>query len=79
MELLKDYPIVRNNKKRTYLNIECAFDIETTSYLQGDEKIALMYLWGFGIGEDNEIVTGRTWAEFITLCETLQERYNLHN
>lgn len=79
VELLKDYPIVKNNKKRAYLNIECAFDIETTSHLYNGEKTAFMYLWGFGIGEDNEIVTGRTWAEFITLCETLQERYNLHN
>ena len=78
MEQLPNVPIIKNNKKMQYLNIECAFDIETTSYLQGGEKNAFMYVWAFGIGEENEIVTGRTWEEFLTLCDRLQTHYELN-
>lgn len=79
MELLQDYPLVKNNKKRTYLNIECAFDIETTSHLYNGEKTAFMYLWAFGIGSDNEIITGRTWGEFLDVCKEIQSYYELSN
>lgn len=75
---LPEFPFIKNNKKRLYLNIECAFDIETTSYTYNDDKVAFMYLWGFGIGENNEIVTGRTWDEFLSLCKVLQQRYDLN-
>ena len=31
-----------------YLNIECSFDIETTStYTKDGKKFSFMYLWGF--------------------------------
>ena len=79
MELLQDYPLVKNNKKHTYLNVECAFDIETTSYLYNGEKTAFMYLWAFGIGSDNQVVIGRTWAEFLELCKKIQSYYELTN
>ena len=45
------------NSKSTlkYYNVECGFDIETTStelYEDGQEKkFAFMYLWGFGIND----------------------------
>ena len=70
------------NSKSTlkYYNVECGFDIETTSteiYEDGQEKkFAFMYLWGFGIKD--YIVYGRTWQEFIDLCETLQETLELY-
>ena len=32
-----------------YYNVECAFDIETTSTTQGEQKVAFMYEWTFGI------------------------------
>lgn len=76
---LKEYKTVKKHSKKScveYINIPCAFDIETTStYTNSNEKIAFMYIWQFGI--DDEIVYGRTWGEFIELCETLQTRYNL--
>lgn len=69
---------IRTNKKIEYLNIESAFDIETTSIkLQGGEKSAFMYIWMFGIGYGEKVYYGRTWKEFIELCKLLQQTYNL--
>lgn len=74
-----DFNIIRTNKKVEYLNIECAFDIETSSVkLANDEKSAFMYIWMFGIGFENEVYYGRTWEEFLELCKLLQNVYGLH-
>lgn len=68
-----------NNKKNiSYLNIESAFDIETTSVkLNGEVKSAFMYIWMWGIGYGNNVYYGRTWEEFINLCKLLQKIYKL--
>lgn len=34
------------------------------------EKCSLMYVWQFGI--NGYIIVGRTWEEFVTMCETIQ-------
>ena len=62
-----------------YLNIECSFDIETTStYMDGD-KFAFMYLWGFGIGDDGKhLYYGRTWDELIIFLNNLSNELGLH-
>ena len=62
-----------------YLNIECSFDIETTStYIDGD-KFAFMYLWGFGIGDDvKHLYYGRTWDELIIFLNNLSNELGLH-
>ena len=77
----------RESKKRdiTYLEIPCAFDIETTTIYEKDEKgqidasrfrpYAFMYHWQFCL--DDEVVFGRTWAEFSTLLSTLSTRMHL--
>ena len=36
---------INTNKKVTYLNIPCAFDIETTSMIINGEKFAFSYVW----------------------------------
>lgn len=69
---------IKTNKKVTYLNIESAFDIETTSYINNGEKSAFMYIWMFGIGLGKEIFYGRTWEEFLDLCEKLQHYFGLN-
>ena len=51
----------------TYYNIESGLDIETSSIIINDEKVAFMYIWAFGIKD--VIVYGRTW-------EQLKEFYN---
>ena len=47
-----------------YLNIECAFDIETSSTYVNDDKFAFMYEWTFGIGNKDNIFYGRSWESF---------------
>lgn len=68
---------VVTNKKITFLNIESAFDIETTSTVVHGEKIAFPYIWMFGLGMGNKIFYGRTWEEFLELMQKLQEHFNL--
>lgn len=72
-----NFDIVKSNKKIAYLNIEAAFDIETTSMKVGESKVAFMYVWMFGIGYGTETYCGRTWEEFAELCRKLQVRYGL--
>lgn len=71
------YSTIRTNKKVTYLNLACGFDIETTSFMSGDNKLAHMYIWAISIGHGNGVFYGRTWEEFIDLCETLQTHFHL--
>lgn len=52
-------------RKQKYLNLPCAFDIESTSTTVNGEKVAYMYLWTFAIGE-HIIIQGRDWDEWQT-------------
>lgn len=72
-----EYETIRTNKKKTYINLECGFDIESTSTYIQDEKVAFMYEWTFGIKDKNFICYGRTWEQFIELCEKLQKHFDL--
>ena len=51
--------IVKNNKNIEYFNIPAAFDIEVTSFYDGERlpenKRALMYVWQFGICTQSSI------------------------
>ena len=69
-----------HTKKSTeYLNLECAFDIETTStYTKDNKKFSFMYLWGFGIGEHGEYIRyGRTWEDFKALLNDVANELNI--
>lgn len=66
---------VIDNKRVQYYNFPCAFDIETSSLLCDGEKFACCYFWSFCLNGGN--IIGRTWEEFITLCERLQEKLEL--
>lgn len=76
-------PFIRTNKKASnnenieYLNIESAFDIETTSVKIQEVKAGFMYIWMFGLGYGNNVYYGRTWEEFKGLCELLQKAFHL--
>lgn len=66
-----------NNKGLYYLNIPCAFDIETTSFERGNgEKLATMYIWQLGI--NGYIILGRTWTEFIRALNIISEYFALN-
>ena len=61
-------------KALRYYNIECGFDIETTSTYIDGQKAAWMYEWTFGIKDT--IIIGRTWHEYLVLLEVLQSVYS---
>lgn len=56
-----------------YLNVGCAFDIETTSYYSKsyDKDLATMYVWQLSL--DKDTIMGRTWTEFKELMDTLSD------
>lgn len=67
-----------SNKKLKYFNVPCAFDIETTSFIDKDgEKTAIMYEWSFCIY--GAVIIGRTWYEFITMINTLSRILQLND
>lgn len=72
-----EFPIIKDNKKIQYLNIESGFDIETTSITTNGTKSAFMYVWQIGIGYGNDVFYGRTWADFLDLCEQLSTYFEL--
>lgn len=57
--------------KKRYLNVASAFDTETTSFIdsQDKEETALCYIWMFGIGDT--VVYGRELDEFVDLINKL--------
>lgn len=63
------FPTVTTNKRETFYNIPCSFDIETSSFYDGDEKRAIMYEWTFGICD--QVTYGRTWNEFTVLMQAV--------
>lgn len=77
LEKLEPFPIIKNNKKVEFYNIECGFDIETTSEKIADDKRAFMYVWQIGIGYQNRVFYGRTWVEFMELMQQLSIHFDL--
>lgn len=69
------FNIVINNKKEEYYNIASAFDIETSSFMDRDNKRAIMYCWQFGI--DNLVTLGRTWEEYFSMMDILSRILSL--
>ena len=72
----KNCPKVKNRKgnpagkKRHYVGITTAFDIETT--LIDDIEQSLMYIWQWQFGEDYTVI-GRTWDEFLDLQNRIKK------
>ena len=71
----KKPPIIKNRrgnpggKKRHYIGITTAFDIETT--LLDDICQSVMYIWQWQFGTEYTVI-GRTWDEFITLQKRIK-------
>lgn len=80
-------PESKKRKGASYLEIPCAFDIETTNiYRRTPDGIldtktmtpyAFMYHWQFCIGY--RVVFGRTWEEFRKLLKAIEKNMNLSN
>lgn len=78
LDSLGDIPTVKARKSAVYLNIEAAFDIETTStIIDGERKAAFSYIWMFGIGLGNTVFYGRTLSEFVETCDFLSDYFGL--
>ena len=71
----KNCPMVKNRrgnpagKKRHYVGITTAFDIETT--LIDDIQQSVMYIWQWQFGTDYTVI-GRTWDEFLDLQQRIK-------
>ena len=82
-ELLKIKPQwVYTRKKVNYLNIPCAFDIETSSFykksrhMDCEEKQAIMYIWMLSI--NGTVFIGRTYEELLSFLDLVYKRFKLH-
>ena len=68
-------PLLKNRrgnpggKKRHYIGITTAFDIETT--LLDSVEQSVMYIWQWQFGEDYTVI-GRTWDEFLDLQKRIR-------
>lgn len=65
-----------HNHTIEYLNVSCAFDIETTSYYYNNAKHACMYHWQVGV--NGRIIFGRTWSDFMYLMNSLSTELKLN-
>lgn len=69
-------------KKIEYLENFITFDIETTTFQYGlkatkkPDYLGMMYVWQVAFN-DNYVVIGRTWTDFIQLLDTLKDNLKL--
>lgn len=69
--------VIKTKKKGNFYNIPCSFDIETTSFIQNNDKIAIMYEWTIGIY--GYVIIGRTWEELIQCFESIHNIFETSN
>lgn len=58
-------------------NVPCAFDIETSSFYNNDEKVAICYIWQFAF--NGYVFIGRTLEEFVTFLDSFVEEMEIDN
>lgn len=78
MEIVRDIcdgKIVQGKGRTNYYNVPCSFDIETTSFMDNGEKVAIMYEWSFSV--TNFVIIGRTWEQYQTLLDMLISQLKL--
>lgn len=63
--------VVGRGRQPRYYDYACAFDIETTSFYEGREKRAIMYVWQMAFEES--VIIGRTWDEWLTVLRRISE------
>ena len=63
-------------RKTEYYNYPVAFDIETSSFYDGDEPRACMYVWQLCLGDSEQIIVGRTWEEFTHIIRLIRKHFH---
>lgn len=63
-------------RKTEYYNFPVAFDIETSSFYDGDEPRACMYVWQLCLGDSEQIIVGRTWEEFTRIIRLIRKHFH---
>ena len=74
-DILCEIDFVKKGKKTKISNVASVFDIEATSFYNGDKKQCCMYAWVFGL--NGRCIRGRTWSEFEDVINKLTEVYEL--
>lgn len=67
----KDLPEAAQCYKSKYYDLDCGFDIETSS--DKEKKLSWLYMWQFAINDLT--VIGRTWEEFTSFIQMLEKHY----
>ena len=64
----------KTNKRRLYVNMPCAFDIETSRVCvdANDNPHTIMYIWQCQLGLDITII-GRTWDEWLNFTGAISD------
>ena len=76
--IASDFDIVTTKENKCtieYYNIPCAFDIETTSFYDNEEKRAIMYIWQMCI--NGVVYVGRTWKDLLLFCHNMIDTLGL--
>lgn len=80
--LFQKVSVCSDRRGHYYLNVPCAFDIESTTILdtkrstvEHNEYLGFMYIWQFCF--DNLVIMGRTWEEFIIFLNRLADTLEL--
>lgn len=76
--MLKEHETVKKRKGKKnieYINMPCAFDIETTSFYYHNEKHSLMYIWQAGF--NGHVIYGRTWKQFTDMIDRISRELDL--
>ena len=74
-DILCEIDFIKKGRKASLSNVPAVFDIEASSFYEGNEKKCCMYAWVFGI--NGRCILGRTWSEFLDVIEKLVEVYEL--
>ena len=73
-----DIPAIKTSKRVEYYNIPCAFDIETTSWIdEQGRKRGTMYVWQLGV--NGRVIMGRTWRDFVRVLRVLAEHFGTND
>ena len=68
---------VRKVRTKTYYcSYPLSFDIETSSFYQGEDKAVTMYIWQVAIGDN--VYIGRTWEDFMRFNKILIDGLGLN-